>query len=371
LLIIEVTNVDFSLKHFLLPLMRGLRARGHDVIGVSADGALLADARAEGFRIEALPLARSLSPVAQVRAFLALYRLFRRLRPDLVHAHMPISGFLARFAARAAGVPRVAYTCHGFLFNQPGPWLRRAASFVMEFLAGRVTDVFMTVSREEAKDARRLHIFRKPVAIGNGRDPAVFHPDLSARHAMRAELGVPEDRVVVTAISRLVRHKGYPELLAAMRYVPAELWVVGERLESDHGEDMEPYFMASGLGDRLRRLGYRQDVAAILAASDIFVLPSHFEGLPMSVIEAMLSGLPVLATDIRGPREQVVDGETGFLVPPATVAPLEDALRRLAKDASLRRTLGDAGLVRARKLFREDLVIEHTLDMLLGGEHIH
>ncbi len=362
--IIEVTNVDFSLRHFLLPLMRGLRARGHEVIGVCAEGALLADVRAEGFRVEALPLARSVSPVAQIRAFLALYRLFRKEKPDLVHAHMPISGFLARFAARAAGVPRVAYTCHGFLFNQPGPWPRRAASFVMEFVAGRVTDVFMTVSHEEAEDARRLWIFRKPVAIGNGRDPAIFHPDPAARAGLRAALGVPEDCVVVTAVSRLVRHKGYPELLAAMRDVPAELWVVGERLESDHGEDMEPYFANSGLGERLRRLGYRRDVAAILAASDIFVLPSHFEGLPMSVIEAMLCGLPVVATHIRGPREQVVEGETGFLVPPGSVAPLAEALKRLADDVGLRTRFGNAALSRALRKFREDTVTKRTIDLL-------
>ncbi len=365
MLIIEVTNVDFSLRHFLLPLMRGLRSRGHEVIGVCADGALLEDVRAGGFRVVPLPLARSLSPVAQWRAFLALYGLFRREKPDLVHAHMPISGFLARLAARAAGVPRVAYTCHGFLFNQPGPWLRRAASFAMEFLAGRLTDVFMTVSREEAEDARRLRIFRTPVAIGNGRDPAIFHPDPIARAALRAALGVPEHRVVITAVSRLVRHKGYPELLAAMRCVPAELWVVGERLDSDHGEDMEPYFANCGLGDRLRRLGYRSDVAAILAASDIFVLPSHFEGLPMSVIEAMLCGLPVVATDIRGPREQVLEGETGFLVPPGSVAPLTEALKRLADDASLRCRFGNAALSRALDNFSEDTVIKRTLDFLL------
>jgi hypothetical protein len=150
--IIEVTNVDFSLRHFLLPLMRGARARGHTVVGVCADGALLDAVRAEGFRVETPPLARSLSPLAQWRAFRALLALFRAEKPDLVHAHMPISGFLARLAARAAGVPVVAYTCHGFLFNQPAPWPRRAASLIMEFLAGRVTDVFTAVSTEEAAD---------------------------------------------------------------------------------------------------------------------------------------------------------------------------------------------------------------------------
>jgi glycosyltransferase involved in cell wall biosynthesis len=236
----------------------------------------------------------------------------------------------------------------------------------MEFCAARLTDIFMTVSREEAEDARRLHIFGKPIAIGNGRDPAIFHPNPEARAAIRTALGVKQDRVVITAISRLVRHKGFPELLAAMRDVPAELWVVGNRLPSDHGEDMEPYFAAAGLGDRLRRLGYRADVPAILAASDIFVLPSHFEGLPMSVIEAMLCALPVVATTIRGPREQVAEGETGFLVPPATIAPLATALRTLAEDELLRHRLGVAGLARARALFCEEQVVGRTIEILEG-----
>jgi len=170
--------------------------------------------------------------------------------------------------------------------------------------------------------------------------------------------------VVVTAVSRLVRHKGYPELLAAMRDVPAELWVVGERLSSDHGEDMEPYFAASGLGARLRRLGYREDVPALLAAADIFALPSHFEGLPMSVIEAMLCGLPVVATDISGPREQVVDGQTGLLVPPMQSAPLAAALARLAGDAGLRARMGAAGRARAVALYDEAVVVARTLDLL-------
>ena len=187
---------------------------------------------------------------------------------------------------------------------------------------------------------------------------------MNARRCIRAEFGVPDDRVVITVVSRLVRHKGYPELLAAMRDVPAELWVVGERLLSDHGEDMEAYFEKAPLGNRVRRLGYRDDVAAILAASDIFVLPSHFEGLPMSVIEAMLSALPVVATDIRGPREQVVDGETGLLVPPAQVGPLAAALARLASDAALRQRMGTAARERAARLYDEAAVTARTLDLL-------
>ncbi|MGC8476993.1 MAG: glycosyltransferase family 4 protein [Acetobacteraceae bacterium] len=363
--ILEVANVDFSLRQFVLPLMRAAREAGHEVIGVSADGPLLADLRAEGFRVETIPFARALSPSAHLRAFRALRRLIRAERPDLVHAHMPISGFLARLAARSLGVRRVAYTCHGFLFKQEGSRARRWVAFVMEFLGGRLTDVFLTVSAEEAADARRLGIFATPVAVGNGRDPALFRPDPEARARLRAALGTPPEQVVVLAASRLVRTKGYPELAAAMRAVPsAELWVVGERLASDPGPDMVAVLEAAGLGARLRRLGYRADMQAVMAAADIFTLPSYFEGLPVSVIEAMLCGLPVVASDIPGPREQVVSGETGLLVPAHDAPALAAALARLAADGALRARMGAAGRARAVALFDERKVIDRTLDLL-------
>jgi glycosyltransferase involved in cell wall biosynthesis len=363
--VVEIINIDFSLRHFLLPLMRGIRARGHEVIGICAEGRLLDDVRAEGFRIIAVPFARRLSPVAHAKAFFDLVRLLRTERPDLVHAHMPISGFLGRLAARLAGVPRVAYTCHGFLFNQDGSWLLRNGSLVMEWIGGRLTDVFMTVSAGEAADARRLHIFRDAVGVGNGRDPALFRPDPAARSAIRAALGTPDDRVVIVAVSRLVRDKGYAELAAAMGDVPeAELWVVGERLASDRGDDMAALLQQSGLGDRLRLLGYRDDVAAVLAAADIFVLPSYFEAMPLSVIEAMLVGLAVVASEVGGIREEVVPGVTGLLVTPRQPAPLAEALRRLVADPGERAKMGEAGRQRAAALYDEGLVVARSLDLL-------
>ena len=364
--IIEITNVDFSLRHFVLPLMRALRARGHDVIGVCADGPLLNAARDEGFRIIPVPFARRFSPFVHWRAFRALVHVLRKERPDLVHAHQPISGFLARLAARWVRVPRVAFTCHGFLFaNTDGSWPQRSIFFVMEWLGGRMTDVFLTVSHKQAADARRLRIARTAVAVGNGRDPAIFHPDPTARARIRTELGTPADRVVVIAVSRLVEAKGYQELGAAMRDVPgAELWVVGERLASDRGKDMEEALLGAGLGSRLHVLGYRSDVAGLLAAADVFVLPSYSEGLPMSVIEAMLCGLPVVATDIPGPREQVVMNATGVLVPPREAAPLAAALNQLAGEPAIRTAMGRAGRARALELYNEAKVLQRTMDLL-------
>ncbi len=364
--IIEITNVDFSLRHFLLPLMRAIRARGHEVVGGCAEGPLLDGVRAEGFRVIAIPFVRRLSPLAHARAFISLLEILRAEKPDIVHGHMPISGFLARIAARIAGVPTVAYTCHGFLFNHGSSSVpRRALSFMMEWTAARVTDVFMTVSQAEARDARRLGISRRAVAVGNGRNPAAFRPDPLARARIRADLGVPPDRVVVIAISRLVWHKGYPELAVAMRSLPeAELWVVGERLDSDRGPDMTELLRAAGLGCRLRFLGYREDIPALLAAADIFTLPSRFEGLPMSVIEAMLTGLPVVATDVRGPDEQVQHEVTGLKVAAGDAAALGSALARLARDPAARARMGEAGRLRALDCYDETKVLARTLDLL-------
>nr|WP_294914891.1 glycosyltransferase family 4 protein [uncultured Neokomagataea sp.] len=368
--ILQITNVDFALKQFLFPLMQALRAAGHDVQGGCAEGPDLGPVRQDGFVVHSLPMARSFSPIAQGRALWALIRLIRRERPDMVHGHMPISGILARIAAKICRVPVIAYTGHGFLFNQPGSRLRRWLSLVLEFIAGRITDLYMTVSVEEARDARRLHLNAHPLAIGNGRDPQRFRPDEAVRCRVRAALSVAEDVPVVIVVSRLVRHKGYPELLRAMEDVPgAELWVVGERLATDHGGDLDGSFARAHqvLGKRLRMLGARDDVAELLAAADVFALPSHFEGLPMSVIEAMLCGLPVVATDVRGPREQVEQGRTGLLVPPGLAAPLARALQALTQDRAKAVAMGERGRQRAVSIYAQDRVLQRVV-RLVGQE---
>lgn len=364
--VLFVINVDFALRHFLLPLMRAARSRGHQVVAACAPGDMLAPVRAEGFRVAEIPFSRGLSPRAHGRALRMLMALMRAEKPDLVHAHMPISGWLARLAARLTRVPRIAYTCHGFLFNQPSSVIRRAIAFTLDFMAGRwATDIFLTVSLAEAADARRLRIARTPIAVGNGRDPAIFRPDPAARAAMRVAMGVTEDRVVIISVARLVYHKGFFELAVAMALAPdAELWVVGDRLASDRGPDVATALRGVGLGDRLRLLGMRDDVPALLAAADIFVLASHFEGLPMAVIEAMLSALPVVACNIRGPAEQVIDGETGLLVPPVDADALARALRRLVADKNLRAAMGAAGRMRAMQCYDAAVVTARTLDAL-------
>lgn len=360
--IAQLCAVDFTLRHFLLPLMRAMAEAGHEVVGICADGPLLAEVRAAGFRVETVPFERSFNLVAHRRAYRATRRLFARERFDLVHTHTPIASVIGRMAARRAGVPRIAYTAHGFYFHDRMPAWKRALFVALERRAGRATDVLFTQSAEDADAARKLNLCSNVLAIGNGVDPARFHPDAEIRARVRAAMGVSDDRVVVMVTGRLVAEKGYPELIEAMRTVDATLWIVGERLASDHAGPVETALAAAGaepaLAGRIHLLGYRDDVADLLRGADVFTLPSHREGMPRSIIEAMMTGLPVVATDVRGSREEVIDGRTGLLVPVGAPETLAAALSHLVAESAMRRSLGEAGRSRALELYDERRAID-------------
>jgi len=371
----ELCAVDFTLRHFLLPLAEAIRDAGHEVTCVSAEGPGVSVARDRNLRVVTVPISRRMWDLAaHVRTYRAYRALFAVEAFDLVHVHTPVAAFLARLAAARAGVPRIAYTAHGFYFHDRMPAWKRRAFIALERLAGRATHILLTQSAEDA-EAARFHRLARPgaaiVAIGNGVDPGRFAPPpdrLAIRGRLRAALETPADAPVIVMVGRLVAEKGYLDLFAARRRVDAVLWAVGERLPSDHAARIDRAIAAIAadpiLKERVRLLGYRADMPEILHAADIFVLPSHREGMPRSIIEAMMTGLPVVATDIRGSREEVVDGETGILVPVGDKAALAAALSRLATDPALRAAMGGAGQARARALYDEKAVIARQLDLL-------
>ncbi len=368
--ICQLCAVDFTFYRFLLPLAQALQKEGHEVVAVCADGPLAERVRAAGVRVETVPFSRDLDLANHARVVRRLIELFRAERFDMVHTHTPIAGLLGRIAAWRAGVPHVVYTAHGFYFHDRMPWLKRLPFVVLEWLGGRITHVMFTQAEEDARTARRLRLCRGGVveAIGNGVDPARFYPpsdDGASRRGLRLANDTPEDAVVIMTIGRLVAEKGYPELFKAMRRVDAVLWVAGERLASDHARSIDDEIAAATsdptLRTRIRLLGGRDDVPDLLRAADVFTLPSHREGMPRSIIEAMMSGLPVVATDIRGSREEVVEGETGTLVAVSDAADLAAALNRLVADPDLRAKQGAAGRARALALFDEKAVIARQI----------
>lgn len=362
----QLCAVDFTLKKFLLPLIDGMRAAGWEVTAVCSDGAFVPMMRAQGYRIETLPIARSANPIAAFFTVLALIRLFRRERFDVLHVHTPVAAVLGRIAARFAGVPLVIHTAHGFYFHDEMSTLKRYMFITLEWFVGRFTDYLFTVSAEDADTAKSYRIMPsgRVLATGNGVDVSRFDPALVDRTAIRRQIGIPDKAHVVGIVSRLVLEKGYAEFLCAAEWLIKQkpdtfFLVVGERLLSDHAKNIDDLIKQAQqkLGENLLLAGMREDVPEMLAAMDIYCLPSYREGLPTTVIEAMLMAKPVVATEIRGSREAVVNGQTGLLVPTRSAGALGQAIKRLLEDADLCERMGLAGRERALALYDERRIV--------------
>ena len=371
----QLCAVDFTLKHFLTALIDGMVGQGWDVTSVCSDGKFVPALRGAGYRIETLTIARGLNPWLHVVSLARLIALMRREKFDVLHAHTPVAALLGRFAARVAGVPFVVYTAHGFYFHDRMRPLPRAIFTFLEWLGGRCTDLMFTQSAEDAQTAIDAGLMpaARVLAIGNGVDARRFgasidgaHDDTRAR--VRAEFGIPADAVVVGMIGRLVAEKGYSEFFAAAASAALQCQqlyfiAVGERLESDHAGaiDADLQRARATLGTRLIVTGLRADIPELLSAMDIFTLPSYREGMPRTIIEAMMMARPVVATNIRGSREEVVDGHTGLLVPVRDAAALAAALLRLARAPGERARMGVAGRARALALYDESAVVATQL----------
>ena len=335
-------------------LVRGLTPEV-DFEVVVGEGGFLADDLAEaGVPVRVVPsLQRAIRPAAEVRALRELRRRVVASRADLVHTHSTKAGVLGRIAGRLEGVP-VLHTAHSWAFSEGIPWRQRGLAVPVEALLGRLTAGFVTVSeadralglRYRIAPPERLHVVHNGVA------------DVPSR-AEPGRAGVP--RVVMVA--RMAPPKEPLALLRALAGVdsPWRLRLVGDGPERHL---VEREIAASGLRDRVELAGVSEAVADELAAAQIFVLCSRQEGFPLSVLEAMRAGLPVVASDVGGVSEAVEHRRTGLLVPRGGTEALRAALQELVDDPELRAALGAAG----RRAYEERFSLDR---MLLGTARVY
>jgi glycosyltransferase involved in cell wall biosynthesis len=283
---------------------------------------------------------RAIDPWQDVLALLELVRLCRRVRPDIVHAHSSKAGALGRLAAALAGVPVRIFTVHGWSFAAYGGLSGRLYLWVERRLR-RLSSAVVCVAAASRDVGLAAGVLRaeRTLVIHNAVDVAAFPARARLERAPR-----------VVSIGRFAFPKDFATLVEALAATRADYRAAfvgeGPLLQEIAGTILE-----RGLRERIELLGERGDVPAVLASADLFVLSSRSEGFPVSILEAMAAGLPVVATDVGGVAESVVDGETGLLVPPGDPGALAAALDRLLKDSGLRQRLGTAGRERARRHF--------------------
>lgn len=296
-----------------------------------------------------VPFARSPYSLANVTAFRQLRKLMEQETFSLVHVHTPVGAFLGRLAARFTATKPVVYTVHGFHFYQGAPARNWLIYYPLERLAARWTDGLVTINREDYELARKLPLRGKDRVFlirGVGLDLNLYRgQDPALRLRVRQSLGFKADDILLLFVGEFMAGKNHIQSLRMLRQLAGEqervyLLLAGE---GEYEQKLRIWAKRLGIAERVRFLGFRRDIPELLSAVDVLLLTSLREGLPRAVMEAMAAGRPVVATDIRGNRDLIVEGENGFLVPVGDVNRTTKAVQQLVADPMFSVRLGKAG----------------------------
>ncbi len=319
---------------------------------VTGPGGLLLDrARSvPGLNLFVVPtLNRKIRPVWDARALLALYRTFRKERPDIVHTHSSKAGILGRWAAWLAGVPVIFHTAHGFGFNDYQPLLIRTLYVWLERITGKITTQLVVVSEANAKKAElhrlteqgRWILCRDAISLKEFLAPGPRREQLSAWE-------IPDHKIIVGMVACFKPQKAPTDFIEVAATVLADrkdihFVMVGD---GELHENVKCRIQELDLQNHVTLLGWQKNMPEVYRNLDIVVLTSLWEGLPCVFSEAMASGLPIVATDVDGAQEAIEDGQSGFLHEPHATDAIAESVLRLASDEQLRLTMGRKGKAR-------------------------
>jgi glycosyltransferase involved in cell wall biosynthesis len=331
-----------------------LRAAGHEAIVLSGQVGQFAEQLAEQ-RVPYYPLrhlVRSIVPWRDAAALLEIRAHLKWLSPDLISAHSSKAGWLCRLVGAELGIPTL-FTAHGWAFTTGVPALPARLYRWAERLTARFADRIITVSEYDHQLALRYRVVSagKLVTVHNGM------PDIPPWLRARPE----RDPVRLVTIARLQPQKDHTTLLRALAQLQSEAWTLDMIGDGPLRADATALANDLGIGHRVRFLGARRDIAEQLAEHELFLLISHWEGFPRSILEAMRAGLPVVASDVGGVRESVTDGETGFVVPPNDVEAVRARVALLLANPGIRSRLGAAGRRRYERHFTFDHMLRETI----------
>lgn len=367
--VLEVSKSTGGLGTYMRWLAHGLdRVRfAPTFVCLSTGAADLANelGQLSGVTAVAWPMNRyAIDPLGDARVIVRLRGLIRREKFDLVHAHGSKAGFIARVAAMGTGVP-VAYSPHSFAFHAGAArWKANLYAFVERLAARYLTAKIITVSDGEQAEARRFGVGTPDlfVTVHSGVDLTKFEGAVNKREQKTA-LGVPPEAPLVSTVGRMSEQKGpldFVRVAARLHQVNPEahlVWVGDGPLE----ESARKLSAELGVQDALHFVGQRNDVPAILAASNLYLMTSHWEAFALALLEAMAAGLPVVAPCLDGIAEAVEDGVSGMLIPPGDLNGMAEAVQSILRDPALSSRMG----ANARRRIEQDFTRAQMTDKLM------
>jgi glycosyltransferase involved in cell wall biosynthesis len=309
------------------------------------------------------PLRREINPLLDLISLWRIFRLLRRLRPHIVHTHSSKAGIVGRWAAYFARVPVIIHTFHGFGFNDFQNPVKRWALITVERMTALITGSLIFVSRDNMNRAKSIRIGKtdRYTLIHSGIHRTNFPQNINA---VRHEMGVREKDTVVFSISCLKPQKNvldFARLAKRIRDRNSQCSVIF--FVAGDGEErpiIERYVKENKLEDIFIMLGWRTDAVNILAASDIFVMTSLWEGLPRALLEAMAVGKPACVYAADGAKDVIEDGVNGYITPIYDVESLADRVERLVRSKALREEIG----ARAKNGMKQEYFIDTMVKTL-------
>lgn len=370
--VVQVCAIDETMDKLLKALNERLIKDNYEVIGICSKGELGKNIIDTKVKLKNINIDRKIIVTSNIRSIYEMYKFLKKEKPEIVHVHTPMAGVLGRIAAKLANVPIIIYTAHGFYFHENMSKLKYNLFLNIEKFMGRnFTEYIFTQSVEDLEIANSCK-FKKQnqmMSIGNGVDVSVrFNPSNINQHIKQElydKLNIHKDDIVVTFIGRLVEEKGILDLLKSYNYIKSKVKfiIVGDKFQGDRDIYVNYEIDKYKNNENIKFVGKIANVEEILSITDIFCLPSYREGMPRSIIEAMAMECAVIATNIRGSREEVLDGNTGFLVDLKSPNEIAKKIDVLSNDKKLLKSMKQNARERALSLYNEEVVIKKQINV--------
>lgn len=308
-----------------------------------------------------VPFERIPWKAGNLRAYRELKKIIDEGNFDIIHCHTPVGGLITRLAARDARKrgTKVLYTAHGFHFHKGSSIVSWLAYYPVEWLMAYLTDVLLTMNREDyALAQRKMHAKRVEYVPGVGIDTGRFASHREDRQEKRRELGFKEEEFLILTVAEMTKNKNHATVLKALSLLKGDEAFSNMKYlicgQGEQEQNLRQQAKDLGIEDHVVFLGYRKDVPAVCRCSDLFAFMSYREGLPVALMEAMSSGLPTVCSPARGNTDLIEDGKEGRIVEndPKVLA---DAILALYHDPALRRQFGEAAAEKVKQFDRENV----------------
>lgn len=376
--IMHLSRAAETLRSFMIPTMQEQIRLGHEVCICTDESVHTEPLRQAGFEVFVHGMKRSLNPFGALQAVLRIRRFLIERRIEVVICHNSLAGQVGRLGAWLAGTPNVVYFAHGLACGPAQSPLLWRLRYYAERAFAPCTTAIVIMNDYDENISKVGHLSRDPGRVfripGMGVDLTRFstEPAPQLREKLARELAIDADRKLVLCVARLIPEKGVVEMVEAARSICARRKDVVFLIAGTGPlmEKLRALVRSYGLEQQFRVLGWRNDVNDLMKCADILTLPSYYmEGLPVSILEAMACGKPVVATHHKGCEDAVVDGQTGYLVPVKATEPLAEKLVALLDDSALRARMGQAGRRRVEQHYEIDHCTRSIVEVLEHAMH--